>query len=743
MLYVETQSSNSNRRLGKKKEIRELKVLYTNATSLENKMEEFKATCDLSKLSVVGVTETWFRSSSIVAMDGYKVYRRDRNDGRRGGGVVLYIDSQITSYELNDVCFQIRKVEQVWCVVVIGKSKYLIGCIYRPNDMLDMGELGRVIETTRAYVGTSGFKDMLVMGDFNFPNIHWANGCISDILAGENSSEYKFQDIVCDNYLVQHVNIPTFQLNESTVNNVLDLVFTTQQENISELETHAVLGEVSKGHLILSFKLIVDEEHEVNDARIVFDYKRADFEGLSRHMDGINWIKCFEGQSVQQMYDAFVVSLSSACNKYVPKIDLDMRRKTAPWLNVYLKNLIKQKRDLRYFNCASKWRNLEKVFEYKSCCKIVKKESIKCRIQFEANLVEEAKKNPKVLFRYTNSQKASNQHIKAIRNSNKCIVEVLNNQFKAVFVREDESEIPSFDSRHEGKSIDIDENDISFSVVFEKLANLEIEKACGPDYVQAIVLKECAHALALPIALIFKASIARSELPIQWISANICPLYKKGDKLEAGNYRPVSLTSILCRVLESIIRAKLEIYFSVNCFISSRQHGFVKHKSCTTNLLETLDLISYMIARGYPVDVIYLDFAKAFDTVPHRRLIHKLKAYGVKGKLLEWIKAFLKNRRQRVVQGEIVSSWGEVLSGVPQGSVLGPFLFVVFINDLAESLNSCAKLYADDTKIISKMNGDEDRMALQDDLNKAFEWSRNWLVEFNLKKRFGYALRFE
>lgn len=387
-------------------------------------------------------------------------------------------------------------MEQVWCVVVIGKSKYLIGCIYRPSDMLDMSELGRVVETARAYVGTSCFKDMLLMGDFNFPNIHWANGCVNNILAGENSSEYRFQDIVCDNYLIQHVNIPTFQLNESSVNNVLDLVFTTQQENISELETHAVLGDVSKGHLILNFKLIVDEEREVNDARIVFDYKRADFEGLSRHMNGINWLKCFEGQSVQQMYDAFLISLSSACNKYVPKIDLDMRRKTAPWLNVYLKNLIKKKRDLRYFNCASKWRNLEKVFEYKCCCKTVRKESIKCRIQFEADLVEEAKKNPKVLFRYKNSQKASKQHIKAIRdndenitNDQKEIVEVLNNQFKAVFVREDDSEMPSFEARHEGASVDIDENDIGFSLVFEKLANLEIEKACGPDYVQAVCTK--------------------------------------------------------------------------------------------------------------------------------------------------------------------------------------------------------------------------------------------------------------
>ena len=221
-----------------------------------------------------------------------------------------------------------------------------------------------------------------------------------------------------------------------------------------------------------------------------------------------------------------------------------------------------------------------------------------------------------------------------------------------------------------------------------------------------------------------------------WLCANITPLFKKGDKLNPSNYRPVSLTSIICKVMETIVRDALMQHFLINGFIISEQHGFVPKKSCITNLLETMDLLTQAIEDGYPADIIFLDFAKAFDTVAHTRLISKLSSYGIVDKLLNWIKAFLNDRFQRVILGDNISQWIRVVSGVPQGSVLGPLLFVIFINDLVKNLpESCkCKLFADDTKLISIIKSNQDCEKMQLALDKLVFWSKTWLLKFNNDK---------
>jgi hypothetical protein len=228
------------------------------------------------------------------------------------------------------------------------------------------------------------------------------------------------------------------------------------------------------------------------------------------------------------------------------------------------------------------------------------------------------------------------------------------------------------------------------------------------------------------------------EVPEAWREANVAPLFKKkGSRLIPGNYRPVSLTSVPCKLLEKIVRDVVMDYLVKNNLISKQQHGFVKNKACVTNLLESTDFLTNSLARKNWVDLLFLDFEKAFDKVPHRRLLQKLEAYGVSGSILKWIEAFLRNRRQRVVLGGECSEWESVCSGVPQGSVLGLLLFVIFINDLPETIELPSKLYADDSKVMCEIRKDkveEDTSRLQADIERIVEWCDRWLMKLNVGK---------
>ena len=249
--------------------------------------------------------------------------------------------------------------------------------------------------------------------------------------------------------------------------------------------------------------------------------------------------------------------------------------------------------------------------------------------------------------------------------------------------------------------------------------------------------------MSVPLAILFQKSLDEGICPDEWKCANVTPIHKKGDRTEPSNYRPVSLTSQICKVLESIIRDEIMKHLTRNNLLNDAQHGFRERRSCLTNLLETLEQWTEILDEGDCIDVAYLDFRKAFDLVSHEHLIYKLTKYGINGKILNWIKDFLSNRKQRVVIRGKESSWRDVTSGVPQGSVLGPILFLIFINDLPTELLSKLSLFADDSKLFSRIianknntnpGGTDGGASLQGDLDRVVEWAKKWKMEFNVDK---------
>ena len=270
--------------------------------------------------------------------------------------------------------------------------------------------------------------------------------------------------------------------------------------------------------------------------------------------------------------------------------------------------------------------------------------------------------------------------------------------------------------------------------IIKLLRQVDPNKAPGPEDIPARIFKQAAEYVAPYLKLIFEKSLSEGRVPKDWKLANITPIFKNGVKDDPANYRPISLTSLSGKLLEHIITSSLMGYLEANNFFARNQHGFRKTRSCETQLALLIHDILKSAENKRQVDAIFLDFRKAFDKVPHHKLLHKLKIAGINSQVLVWIEHFLNDRKQRVVLDGICSNVVEVTSGVPQGSVIGPLLFLIYINDLSREINSKVRIFADDTVIYREIATSEDRLVLRNDLDKIMAWCENWELELNINK---------
>ena len=351
------------------------------------------------------------------------------------------------------------------------------------------------------------------------------------------------------------------------------------------------------------------------------------------------------------------------------------------------------------------------------------------------------KSNIRQFSSYVKSRTKSKTGIGPLRNDNgdsvtneKEMANILNSCFARVFTQDNGDEGPPI--KHvlcnQLNSLVFTKEDIK-----EKIKNLKPASAPGNDEITVKQIQVMSHLLCKPLEIIFNKSIESGIVPLSWREANVTPIFKKGDKSIASNYRPVSLTSICGKIMESIIRDKLVEHLTSQELLFNSQHGFLKNKSCLTNLLEFMEFLTSKYDDGNALDIIYLDFSKAFDKVPKNKLLKKAEALGISGNVLNWLKNWLSDRRQRVVINGWASLWALVLSGVPQGSILGPILFLIFINDIDDVVKPLIDIickFADDTKVAQIVNTDHDRHILQTCLDNLVKWSQDWGMEFNIPK---------
>ena len=302
---------------------------------------------------------------------------------------------------------------------------------------------------------------------------------------------------------------------------------------------------------------------------------------------------------------------------------------------------------------------------------------------------------------------------------------MFNDYFYSVFTQAVTDQSLPIENLSHLSSISITEED-----VYNALINLDTSKAMGPDGIPPIVLSKCASVLYRPFHYLFSLILKYGYLPRDWKIHKIIPVFKSGDLTQVKNYRPISLLCNISKVLERIIYNKLINH--VSCQINPAQFGFMQNRSTTQQLLIFL---SNAFTVHYQMDAIYLDISKAFDTICHAHLLQKLSMYNISGNLWLWFKNYLTNRFQFVSINNSHSYLLPVISGVPQGSILGPLLFILYMNDLPDAIHwSRALLFADDTKCFKHIKSPDDEQSLQNDLHNLASWSVASHLSFNPSK---------
>lgn len=427
----------------------------------------------------------------------------------------------------------------------------------------------------------------------------------------------------------------------------------------------------------------------------------------------------------------YLKNLISYCiETYVPT-RVKQTAKHNPWIT---REIIHHKRKIRRMRKA-KNKKREVIEEITRTMKRLLKEA-KERF-FGVTLHDFLKSSPGKFWRYLSNKKEQIEQIivdDVVVTEGKEIANKFNEFFQSVFTKDDQqSRIPISTSATPPQMTELI---ITQNGIFDRLLHLDPKKAHGPDKIPGEFLRKYAEWLSFYLETIFNKSLETSTLPCDWLRAKVVPIFKSGNRLQINNYRPVSLTSSCCKVMEHIVAKHIIQFLDSNSFLYPRQHGFRAGLSTTTQLVETFHDFASAMNSKQQIDVISIDFSKAFDRVSHRKLLTKLKMFGLNENITSWIRAYLRNRSQTVEVRDAPSYSLSVTSGVPQGSVLGPLLFLLYINDISTVIKPPVQinLFADDCLVYSPIKTSEDQAALNDSLDYIKQWCFQWQMEINFKK---------
>ena len=677
---------------------------------------------------IIVITETWLTnnvSDTEFTPPGYTTFRKDRNlnfyspgiykqEGRGGVAVMVKNWLEPVACKLGEV-----QAEIIW--IQISPSihhRWLIGGCYRPEE-----DEFQILNKLTTSISDVSDQNCLLLGDFNFRGIDW------DTLEGNQPRDNLFLEILEDNMMSQLVTEPTRK------ENILDLVLTNYPNAIEKVEVMEPFS--TSDHNTVSLKLHCPLSRSNLSPRMAYLYSKGNYEALSEDVKHVQWENMLSGLTMDESWEIFQNEYSRLVDTYIPiKCIHPGGKLRLPWTRYKSVKRAKKKKRRKWVQYRLSKLEADRLLyeeEAKQTDEVVKK----AKAHYENQLLEQLKDDPKRFWNYTRHFSKSSATIDVLEDDDGVLItddtakaNLLNQFFVSVLTEE-----TAFDSDNTTSTLTntLTSLNLTPDMVRQKLLKLKANKASGPDGVSINVLRQCPD-FDVPLTILFNKSLLSGDIPQDWKNANVIPLYKKGTRTSCNNYRPVSLTSQIVKVLERLVLDKISTLLKLNNFLDCNQHGFQDKCSCVTQLLECLQDWTKNYDNKIGTDIVYLDFSKAFDKVPHNRLCHKLYQAGIRGQVLSWLKSFLSHRKQRVQLRNGSSNWENVVSGVPQGSILGPTLFLIYVNDIPHDIQNTVKLFADDTKLYNSILTMDDCKSLQHDLDALAKWAQKWLLVFNETK---------
>ena len=729
-----------------------MRLAQTNIRGLNSsKIRFIQDAIQTFKLNIVCVTESHlldFIKDTYISIPHFNLYRSDTVGNVYKHGVCAYVQEDLHVDSVvapmpNLLSFRLSRFN-VHVVVVYRPPSYT------PNSNSEL---------LRHLYSLCEGKEVIVVGDFNLPALDWSP---EGKVASYPPLDQSFLDVFNTLGLRQWVHETTFP----TSGNILDLVLTSEDDRIGQIMIPPPLPGCDHCPTVVEY-IFTDAESQapIQDPQPRRAWHKGKYNRVQSNLTDTDWATTFEGLNASECFDLFTNQVTALCEEFVPL--KPPGSENPPWPTRPPTSLVRERQrawsTFKAIRHRLGNRSAEASTAYRAFADIntrFRNFDVYSQSKYEEGLIAKSKQNPKLIHSYVRHKKVGRSSAGPLRLPSGDLCDDPNTMsecFAEAFASVYTSQSPANPHPHHVFPGSIAPLVITRNQVLSLLLELDPHSSMGPDGLHPHLLQQCADAVATPLYLIYNRSLEEGEVPSLWKTSRVIPIFKKGPRYDPLNYRPISLTSICSKMMERAVASHIWEYLDNNNIITTNQFGFRAGRSTADQLLLVYDDVSRATDEGQISDVVLFDFSKAFDVVPHDILLEKLRWLGFSNdrhattvppneasgaSLLSWIQSFLTGRCMHVSVNGANSSPRPVRSGVPQGSVLGPILFLIFINSIASSLSSSYKIFADDLKIYASFSRHQHSPLqpcatfpqIQSDIEVLYSTAKSWGLQMNRSK---------